>query len=622
MSLGVFHRLNGSIVLALLLATGCTRGSGDRVVGARDGGSDLGDGSVGTGDIRIEPGDHTAAIEGAPVVIDYRAFVGDREVTSEVTWSLTVPSLGSFTGSQFVSGVERGGRTGVIAQLGALRGTAFLTLRVTRVVIAEGAPDDAPTRFGGTADPAVAPELVYPSDGVVVPPNMREMEFHYRPSGSSVFELSFQAPALDLRVYVGCPESVGGGCIYTPDDDVWDTIATAARGAGPIPYTLRGSDGTRVGTAAEQHITFAEEDITGGLYYWNAGGGRIMRYEWGRRGVAAEVYLDTGRTGALTCVGCHSVSRDGTRIAVGLDIPGSTFQSYDVATRERIFSRGGGGGAFPFPGGGGISEPSFFTFSPDTSQIVSGSGRGLDIRDAATGEVVVPGVAPNATMPDWSPDGSHIVYVESATPPPFDTPGVSSGSIATLELAGSTWQRGPMLVTRTSENNYYPAYSPDGGWVVFNRSPSNTGSMGDDEEGMVARVSDAELWVVPADGSIAPMRLERADGFADSWPKWDPTPYVDRGRTLFWLSFSSRRGYGLRFEDDARSQLWMAAFYADDARGGLDPASPAIRIPFQELESSNHLPQWVTSIERMTCSTDVECGGEFCVDGRCYPDLI
>lgn len=487
---------------------------------------------------------------------------------------------------------------------------------VTEVIVTDSAPADAPERFGGTDDPALAPEIVYPADGVVVPPNMREIELHYRDRGATIFELAFALPGVDLRVYFGCPERAGGGCIYPFDERVWNRLAELARGRGPIRFTLRGTDGTSVGTAAEQTIGFAEEDITGGLYYWNAGRGQIMRYEWGRRGGAAEVFLDRGRTGALMCVGCHNVSRDGRRIAVGLDLPGSILQTYEVATRARVFSRGGA--AFP----PSPQQPTFFSFSPDANLIVGGAGRGLDIHHASSGDIAFPAIAADATMPDWSPDGNHIVYVETATPPPFNTASVSSGSIHTVRLEGTTWVPGPVLVARAGENNFYPSYSPDGRWVVFNRSPSNTNSMGDDPEGMIARVSDAQLWVVPGDGSGPPVRLARMEGFADSWPKWDPSAYVDRGRALFWLSFASRRAYGLRLAQDQRSQLWMAAFSPDDARAGVDPGARAIRIPFQEIESANHLPQWVTAIERQTCTDNSQCGGEFCLDGRCYPDLI
>ncbi len=604
------------ILGAAIVLAGCTTQTVHPPAGDAGPGADAGGA---TGDIRIEPADaERAIVDGVPAVVDYRAFVTEggveREVTSEVTWVSGDLTLGSFSGARFTSSTDRGGRNSILAQLGTLRGTTTLTLRLSRVVVTGGAPPDAPSRFGGPEDASRAPTIVYPSDGVVVPPNMREIELHYRTGGSNLFELSMRAPTVELRVYFGCPESVGGGCIYTFDEDVWETIASAARGAGPITYTLRGTDGTSVGTAASQEITFAEEDITGGLYYWNAGAGRIMRYEWGRRGASAEVFLDRGRTGALMCVGCHSVSRDGTRIAVGLDIPVTTLQVYDVASRTRVFSRASSG-FFP-------EQPSFFSFSPDSTQMVSGAGRHLDIHDATTGAITAANIATNGTMPDWSPDGEHIVYVETETPPPIDTASVSSGSIVTLDWNGSAWTRGRVLVRRLSENNFYPAYSPDGAWVLFNRSPSNTNSMGDDPDNMVARVTDAELWVIASDGTGVAIHLDRADEFAESWPKWDPTAYSDRGRALFWLSFASRRAYGLRYAEDDRSQLWMAAFYADEARGGLDPATPAIRIPFQELDTSNHLPQWVTSIERMTCSSDAQCGGEFCIDGRCYPEIF
>ncbi|MCZ7680760.1 MAG: hypothetical protein M5U28_19110 [Sandaracinaceae bacterium] len=106
-----------------------------------------------TGDIRIEPADlEREIVDGVPVVVDYRAFVSEggveREVTSEVTWSVGVTALGSFSGARFTSATDRGGRTDVLAQLGGLRGSTTLTLRISRVVITGGAPADAPSRFG------------------------------------------------------------------------------------------------------------------------------------------------------------------------------------------------------------------------------------------------------------------------------------------------------------------------------------------------------------------------------------------------------------------------------------------------------------------------------------------
>lgn len=624
-------RLAIALATSLLLAgiAGCTEG-GRTVPPAGDGGPRA-DGSapVGAG-LRIEPADHVATITGGvPVVVDYRALLraddgSERDVTAEVTWSSTVAALGTITGAQFVSTVDYGGRTNIRAQMGALTATTSLTIRLERAIITPTAPPDAPTRFGGTADASRAPELVYPADGTMIPPNLGELEIHYRTGGSTLFELQVSTGAVELRIYFGCPEAVGGGCIYTPDRAVWDAISTAARGQGPITYRLRGvDDAGNLGETAERTITVAEEDITGGLYYWNAGGGTIDRFEFGVRGAVAETFLDRTRTGATMCVGCHTLSRDGTRIAVGTDIPTTTFQVFEVASRDRVFSRGGGGGIGGFP-----SEPNFSSFSPDAMQIVTSAMAGLRILDGTTGNVVLEelGGGPSS-MPDWSPDGQHIVYARHDAGPTFglvDAPGITDGRITRLDRSGTSWVVGPTLVSGGG-NNYYPAFSPDGAWVVFNRSPSNTNSMGsDDGSGGAGGVRDAELWVVSSSGTGSAMRLGNVGGLADSWPKWDPTMYRDNGRDLFWFAWSSRRAFGLRLAEDARMQLWMSAFDPEQASMGREAAFPAFRLPFQDIATGNHIAQWVTRIERMTCDTDVDCGGEFCVDGRCYeqPPLI
>lgn len=613
-----------SLVLLLVSVAACSK-NGDRPRVTPDAGPPVDMATAGT--LRIEPADHEALLTGtAPVVIDYRAFLlqsdgHEREVTTEATWSSTVTTLGSFTRAQFTSAIDRGGRTNIIAQLGSMRGVTSLTLRLASVIIVSGTPADAPTRFGGAADPGLAPELVYPDDGTVVPPNLQELEIHFRAPGADLFELAFQASAFDLKVYFTCPETVGGGCIYTPDAAVWDTIATAARGTGVTTYTLRGTNaGGGVGTSAARAITFTEENITGGLYYWNAGGGSIMRYDFGIRGARPETFLDKARTGAGLCVGCHSLARNGTRISVGLDFPTTTFQVYDIGTRARVFSLAGGG-FFP-------SEPCFASFSPDATQIATSASTGIDIRDAATGTILTPMIGgAGATHPDWSPLGDRIVVTKSAEPSPggliYDAMGVVSGSISELVRdASGVWTEQPLLARAGTENNFYPAYSPDAEWVVFNRSPSNTNSAGGSSD-TIAGVPDAEIWVVATDHSGLTMQLAAAGGYGDTWVKWDPTSYLDQGRTLFWLTWSSRRAYGLRYAEDAKVQLWMTAFDPAAARAGGEPSSPAFRLPFQDIASGNHVAQWVTSVERLPCTDSSVCGvGEFCSGGVCTPDFI
>jgi hypothetical protein len=492
------------------------------------------------------------------------------------------------------------------------------------VFFAEGVNPAAASLFEGAIDdPDRAPQLVYPADGVYVPPNLNELEIQFLPGpDNELFRVTFELGAFRATVYTGCTR-VGSGCAYTPDQEVWSTLANAARGRDPIAYRVRGTDasGARAGTSTARAMQLTEEDITGGLYYWNAPTGQILRYDFGRRGQRAERFLDPARVGAVECVGCHSLSRDGSRIAVALDEPNpSRVKVYDVESRAELFAFGGDG-----------TGANFFSFSPDNSEVVVSDGIGLAIRDGRTGAVVQEIAGVFGSMPEWSPDGAHIVFTERPetsceltgfdweeweTGVPCVFPSVSSGQIGTLELEGGSWRRGPMLVARGSGNDFYPTYSPDGRWVLFNRSPTNRLSYDVTEE---VPVRDHELWVVSASGG-EPIHLAAAEtGEGDAWPKWDPTEYTHRGEPIFWFTFASMRGAGLR--SDGASQLWIAAFVPSRAAGGLDPAAPAIRLPFQGEGGGNHIAQWVTRVERRVCGESNECGtGEFCEDGQCVAE--
>lgn len=581
-----------------------------------------------TGSLRIEPADHVVTISGgATESIDYRLFLqneggGETEVTSEAVWSAGSPELGSFSGSTFTTAPDRGGYTRILASYRGMLASTSLTIQLDRVVLGPGASPDTPSRFAGTPSAGAGPELVYPDDGVMVPPNLGLLEFHYRPNGGEVFELSLIARGLRLRVYFGCPESVAGGCIYTPERREWETLAAAAAGADPIEWRLRSVNAAgEIRESGPRRIAVAEEPITGGLYYWNAGGGTIDRFEFGVRGARAERFIGRAQTGAAMCVGCHALSRDGSRIAVGTDLPTTTLQVFEVGTRNRLFSSGGGGPGFP-------SQPNFTSFSPDARQLVASYLTGLRFIDATTGMVLRERVGGGpASQPDWSPDGNHIVYVAHDAPSfpgLVDVGGVTSGRITIINRVGSEWSAPRTIVAIPGVNNYYPAYSPDGRFIAFCRSPSNTNSMGADPDSGESAVPDAQLWLIPSDGSGAARQLTVIAGLADSWPKWDPTEYEHQGRPLFWMSWTSRRAYGLRLARDQRAQIWMAAFDPTEAATGEQGFRPAFWLPFQDIGTSNHIPQWVTRVERRTCRDNGDCGGEFCVEGRCFsePPLI
>jgi hypothetical protein len=89
-----------------------------------------------------------------------------------------------------------------------------------------------------------------------------------------------------------------------------------------------------------------------------------------------------------------------------------------------------------------------------------------------------------------------------------------------------------------------------------------------------------------------------------------------------WVTFASRRAYGLRLASGQNAQIWMAAFDPDAAKAGKDPSFAAFWLPFQEMNSGNHIAQWVTKVARQGCTESTQCDGtESCIDGVCKPTV-
>lgn len=564
--------------------------------------------------LTIAPGATTLTVEnGVAATQTYTVLAIDAQgvqtdVSADAVLTIGATSLGTFAKNVFTSAPDHGGKTLVTASWHGLVAQADLTILLRSVIVEPGAPASSPGDFGGATPGGPAPELVYPDTGVIVPPNLNTMEFHFRPgSGQNVFELTFTGTTIQLAIYLPCT-ALNGGCVWSPSQHVWDILATAGRGDAPLFYTLRGLDGAHtVGASTARSIQFATDDVTGGIYYWAASAGQIMRYDFGLRTQTAEKYLTTGQAGGLECVGCHTLSRDGSAIAVGTDIPGpANVTALSVATRAKLWSTAASGGIPGFPGADGAN---FFSFSPDAKQLVASAGTNLTVRDATTGTGVTT-VVTNATMPDWSPDGGHVVFARAGTAAPVGNPGVASGSI--VQVAVGAWGQAQTLVAAANDNNYYPSYAPNGDFVLFDKS-ANTQDSYDQK--------DARLWVVSSAGG-APVQLANASPApgGDSWPKWSPVPHTYQAGPIYWLTFSSRRPYGLR--GGTTAQIWMVGFDPQRAALGLDPSFASFWLPFQDPASGNHIAQWVEHVDRQPCNQGQCAAGEICdpKDGVCVPN--
>lgn len=481
-------------------------------------------------------------------------------------------------------------------------------------VVAPGTPSDAPQRFGGAADPSRAPAIEYPPAGVMVPPNLNELEVQFDPNGNDLFEVSFVGQRINLRIYTTCTP-VGSGCSLTPDENTWMSIAQLGRG-DTLTLGVRGtqSAGGSVGSAATRTISFPNEDLLGGIYYWNASG-TIQRYEFGRRGQRAENFYTPGQAGAI-CVGCHAVARNGSRIAVGTNQPSPAgVQVLDVATRHKTFSIGGSG----FPGSGGSN---FQAFTPDGSRLITSENNGLTIRDAASGNVIggTPALT-NGTMPDVSPDGTRVVFARGAGGLggifAGANPGVSQGGLWVAALGPASITNPVLLVAAPSggAGNFYPSFSPDGLFVIYDHAEPAGSDADTSYDNPVAQV-----YAVPAGGGN-PMNLAAINtAVGNSWPKAAPFIHHFQGSTIFWVTFSSTRPYGLH--GGGNYQIWMAAIDASKLGQGQDGSYAPFWLPFQDFSTGNHIAQVVEKVERAPCSNIDNAGcmsNEQCEDGVCVP---
>jgi TolB protein len=317
--------------------------------------------------------------------------------------------------------------------------------------------------------------------------------------------------------------------------------------------------------------------------------------------------MDAPTAGAAVCVGCHALSRDGKRMAIGSFIPApATYKVYDVATRSALSSDGGTVG--------GLAN--FFSFNPDGTKLLVSDGVKIALQDVATGTIENASLVAAGSMPDWSPDGAQIVYAKGAPPPfGFAQPGAFSAALEIVSYQNGSVGTPTVLVPFTGQNNYYPAFSPSQKWVIFNRSPSNTDSFSAGPP-----TGDGQLWAVPTAGGNA-IKLDTAnEGGSCSWPKWAPDIGTYYGGTIMYFTVASARAYGLRLTQGAQVQLWMVGFDPKRGEQGQDPSLPSFWFPFQDLASGNHIAQWVTSVERQPCTKIEDCTpGEQCDNGKCVP---
>jgi hypothetical protein len=460
-----------------------------------------------------------------------------------------------------------------------------------------------------------------------------------------------------------------------------DPVTVKVRGLGCDGANVASSDTRQVSFAKEDLVGalyyWASMRITVNGTNFNSGG--IYRYDFGVRGQLPDPVLtpSSGANPTHLCIGCHTVSRDGRQMIFDFDDNDSDDEYGDVNTD--VFDIAAAKAATPIvKNSANAFAPGYHVWNRGTTQFLLSDGPG----DTATPKGAFTRVSPSgsqlgfaslgadggvrATTPDWAPDDSMVVF---SVPPnvksgaadvagywmakagPRDDLMFSGASLQTATWDPSTNAFGlpaTLLASNGTDNYYYPSYSPDGSLLVFNHAPS-----GSNFHNPLARVEV----VVAGQNGPTPVDLAKlnddptvqngaAGRVTNSWPRWSPFVQAYKSGNILWLTMSSTRTYGLQIDNDGtqncypkespnwvtpvftdsptpactRTQLWMAAVKLDAAgvAGGTDVSYPAFWLPFQDLQTNNHLGQWSQKTFTGTCgTTDAGADAGTCAPGLC-----
>ncbi len=496
-----------------------------------------------------------------------------RDITPLVEWQLdngllgAIDSRGLFTASHDAAGY---GTVGIEAR--GLTATTKLTVIIDATVIDQAFPPPAANLFDPSipfisGDPMRSPKLIYPADATTFPQNIARTLFQFtRGTGNDAARVVFDSDVLHLAVETGADRWQADGMLQR--------LLAATGIAGPIRSEVHATSSTAlpqtIYVGNRVMLEYTEEAVGGPVYFWSGATNGIMR-----GGVDVET---SGKLYPLstTCVGCHTISRDGTQLAMGQDAMTSTdLLTINVGDLSPVIPAS-------------TSRPmGWATYSPDGTRVLVANNGRLDLYDAATGASLGTISLPPmrfATHPDWSPDGQWVAVALTPTAP--TNMDVKAASIARIPYNDGAWGTPQILVSGSMmSNNYFPRYSPDGTYLAFVRA--TTASQG---------ALSAELMLIASDGGtprrlrIASHRVGMQDDVPDlasTMPAWAPGT-----RERAWLAFTSVRPYGAVLPTAGRGQIWVTSL---DLTQSGDPSTAAFWLPCQDATVLNNNPVWSTT---------------------------
>ncbi|MDD9944747.1 MAG: MopE-related protein, partial [Myxococcales bacterium] len=452
------------------------------------------------------------------------------------------------------------------------------------VIVLESAPSDVVDTFAPgseaapeTDDDALEPDdkrlaFTYPNHESLVPRALPVKVVYWKADKDfDRFELTLTSGRHTVRIFTGEPSAVIPRSAFDRllrakgDTQIRLSLRAGPKASGPIV------------TGSPLEMTFVEDDLQGDIYFWSTEAQGIMRARIDGSAASKFFPQPDANDDEPACVGCHTLSRDGSRLAVAYE--GEHLRGLAMPSRKRLY-----------PDKDETSGPDYGwgTFDPTATRLLYAHKGQLSLLDADSGDTLSDVNMPEGvfvTHPDWSPDGQSVV-VTLLHDKHGKNPEVEHSSIARIPVAPDGTFGKPEIIVESADDHdtlCFPSFSPDGAFIVYTRA-----------DGKSKDQKKSELWMVATQGGEPRelARLNRREGGRDGkdlgnrMPTW--APQTRSGR--YWLTFSSSRAIGGEKLDDKRDQLWLAAIEPEGS--GTDPSHAASWLPFQRLDDSNHRAFW------------------------------
>ena len=500
--------------------------------------------------------------------------------------------------------------------------------------------------------------LLYPYDKTVFPLGLASPLMMWtapNPTGD-VYRVHLEQKGYSYDYYA----AVAAPAQLRVPQDAWDRLTSSNSGdALKLTVSRWDSVASKAYSSVKETFTIAPESLQGAIYYWTAQDNPTK----GHIGAINRVYPGVGAKPEQLyqgrCMGCHSVSADGTTMVATIQDPlAPSVAPYANWTNERAWA------SFALPAGTLTKQTTKSgansALTPDGKYVVFGGRSGytgvtpdpfipgskyISLATSATGDVIVDSGlddlvltgSDGVMMPSFSPDGKKLALVEAGGDLYDNVLPTPSVRILYLDFDQATTKFDAANIHEVVKASAlpagddqlgYPSFSPDGSYIAYHSGEFSTGCHPGDC--VDATVDSGELWVSATAGGAAPIRMVNIDdppALADRMTQREPTfcP-VSRGG-YSWVVFTSMRDWGNAHVgpvSNGKRRLWVAA--VDKTLGTVDPSHPPFYVEGQADDTPNMRGFWALAqciptpkppATGAACTAGFQCCSGFCVNGMC-----